>query len=300
MSAQEVKVWHHFGPELREARKNDDEVAFSRSIDEALGGSHIVRKRDMLIDGNEHGRSYNCMGQSTLGLNLIKGGKKWGVPEWVDDGIACLNVMLVDYEAGGLRLRDNDTETSYYCGKTSRSADHKGGTINKHLYATRTFLGAAEVMRDLGKNKLAAKFEDAGEEGFLKLVRGSHGPKLKDYFVRDEDGDFYLKSWTYYSLSNADKDRPYFLKYTEKNGRYHIFEMELIYAIGQWFEAGADTDGDFYFEPFFKPQVASLSALGAYLQVYDNKLSRGGLEEELANTIWPVRSHGEWRRRLVE
>ncbi len=234
----------------------------------------------MLVDANEHGRAYNCMGQSTMGLGLLRAGKKWGVDDWVDDGVAALNVMLTEYGAGGLLLRDAESDTAWYCGKTSRSAETKGATLNKHLYATRTFLEAAEVMRDLGRTELAARYEEAGEEGFLKLIKGAHAPKLKDYFVRDDGGDFYFKSWTYYSLGNADKDRPYFLKAAEKNAHYHLYEMQLIFRIYDMIKSGSDTDGSFNFRPFSKTQIDSLSAFGAYFEIYENKLEMGGLGKD--------------------
>ena len=275
-----VKQWHHYFEEFRESLRNNDKKAFTRLIDEALSGNHIIRERGMLIDGNEHGRSFSCMDQSTLGLNLLKAGRKWGVTEWVDDGIAAFKVLLTDYEAGGLRLHDAESDTSWYCGITSRNQEAKGGTLNKHLYSTRTFFEAADVMRDLGKMKIAARYEEAGEEGFLKLVEGSQGPTLEDYFVRKDDGKFHLKAWTYYACGDASKDSPYYLKNTEKNGKYHVYEMNLMYAIGHRLENGADTDGDFDFTPFTKKQVASLSALGAYLQVYDEKLKTGGLDQD--------------------
>ncbi len=276
----QVKQWHKYLGEFEESLENNDKKAFSRSLDEALSGNHIIHQRDMLIDGNEHGRSFSCMNQSTMGLNLLKAGRKWGVSEWVHNGVSALNVLLRDYEAGGLRLHDADSNTSWYSGITSRSQAAKGGTLNKHLYSTRTFFEAAEVMRALGKMQKAAEYEEAGEEGFLKLVEGSQGPKLKDYFVRKDDGDFHLKAWTYYSCGDASKNNPYYLKNPEKNGSYHIYEMELIYSIGQRLENGADSDDDFNFKPFTKKQVASLGAFGAYLQVFDNKLKTGGLDQD--------------------
>ena len=123
----------------------------------------------MLIEGNDHGRAYSSMAQSSMGLALIKAGRKWGVTEWVDDGIAALEVMLTKYGAGGLRLRDADSDTAWYCGQTARHQDDMGGTLNKPLYATRTFFSAAKEMEALGKAKKAAEYKEAGEEGFLKL-----------------------------------------------------------------------------------------------------------------------------------
>jgi RTX calcium-binding nonapeptide repeat (4 copies) len=273
-TSDEVKPWHHYAKEFKQALKTDDMDAFTRSLDEALGADHIIRDGDMLIDGNDHGRSYNCMGQSDMGLLLIRAGRQWGVTEWVDDGIAAMNVMLTDYDDGGLLLRDAETGTAWYCGQTARHHGDRGGTLNKHLYATRTFFRAAEEMEALGRPDQAEIYEAAGEEGYLKLVKGKQAPKLKDFFVEKEPGDVHLNSWAYYACGDADGDKSYFLKNNQKNASYHIYDMELIYKIGTLVDEGFD------FRPFFREQLGSMSAFGGMLEVYLNKLERGGLEED--------------------
>lgn len=275
----EAKPWHNYLHEFRGALKRDDQEAFERAVEDALAGDHIIREDGLLIDGNEYGRSYNCMGQSTMGLALIRSGRKWGIDEWLDDGIDAMNVLLTPYDEGGLRLRDGDSETAWYVGKTSRDHDTKGGTLNKHLYATRTLFEAAKEMEALGNMQLAAQYEEAGEEGFLKLVKGHQGPQLKDYFVKTNQGDAYFESWVYYSCGNADGDRPYFLKVPEKNGGYHIYDMNLIYRLGNL------VDEDFNFRPFYKEQLGSISAFGGMLQVYENKLDAGGLDVDTATSF---------------
>ena len=271
-NSNKFKVWHHYMPEFREALENNDKEAFTRSVNKALGADHIVRKGDMLIEGNDHGRAYNSMGQSDMGLALIKAGRKWGVTEWVNDGIAALEVMLTKYEAGGLRLRDADSDTAWYCGQTARHHTDKGGTLNKHLYATRTFFNAAKQMEALGMTGKAAEYKEAGEEGFLKLVKGKQAPQLKDFFVQKDNGDYYFKSWVYYACGDADKERTYFLDQKQKNANYHLFDMKLIHTIGQL------VDDDFKFKPFYKEQLEYVSAFGGMLQVYENKLDMGGLD----------------------
>jgi hypothetical protein len=271
---REIRPWHHFSKEFREALQSNDKEAFALLVDEALGGDNIIRTDDMLIDGNEHGRSYNCMGQSDMGLALIRAGRMWDVGAWVDDGIAALNVMLTKYGAGGLRLRDAASETAWYCGQTGRLDDDMGGTLNKHLYATRTFFLAAREMERLGDAAMATRYEQAGEEGYLKLVKGRQAAMLQDFFVQAEGEDYHLGSWVYYACNDASKGRGYFLDDSQKNASYHLFDMELISQIGNL------ADDDFDLTPFHKEQLGSISAFGGMLRVYRNKLDSGGLGQD--------------------
>ncbi|PWJ20996.1 calcium-binding protein [Jannaschia seohaensis] len=279
------RPWHNYIRAFNAALREDDIDAFRATLHLALAGDQVVEDVDagLLIDTNALGRSYNAMGQSTLGIHLIEAGLAWDVPKWVGGGRAALDVLLTPYAAGGLGLLEFETETAWFVGRTGRESASKGGTINKHLYATRTLLEAADLLAETAPGR-AALYQRAGEAGFRKLALGDAGPKLADFFVREEDGDAFLDSWVYYSLIDANPERPYFLRDQGLNGHYHTYDMTLIHQISRLLDEGFD------YEPFLEETVGGLTALSAMVQVWEAKLDTGG---PLVDTPTPLgRFHG--------
>ena len=118
----------------------------------------------------------------------------------------------------------------------------------------------------------AARYQKAGEEGFLKLVYGKNLPMLKDFFVTKDGGDIHFKSWVYYG-AGGNLDNEYFLRNHQKNANYHLYDMELIFSIGK------KMPDDFDWSQFEDKQLdGKHTALGGMLEVYDNKMAAGGLE----------------------
>ncbi|TFL18613.1 calcium-binding protein [Jannaschia formosa] len=269
-----AKPWHHFVNAFAEALAKDDREAFRAALQTALSGEDVTLDYEnrLLIDGNEAGRAYNAMGQSDMGLYLILAGAQWDVPKWIDGGMAAFRVMLTDHEAGGLGLLDLEAETAWFAGLTSRSADTIGGTLNKHLYAARQILLAADVLEEVGRPDAAALYQRAGEAGLRKMVLGEHGPRLADFFVHDQAGEPVLNAWAYYRVDDADPSRPAYVRRDVLNAEYHGFDMKLIHQVA------ALVGPEFDWAPFHATQVDGLTAFGAMLEVVLNKLDSGGME----------------------
>jgi hypothetical protein len=270
----ETGDWHKFQLPLRLALQANDRTAYEELLREAVYQDHVVFDwdRGLIYEANAEGRSFNAMSQSTLGRSLIDGGARFDEPIWVEAGKMVLDTMLVEWAEGGLGLLDRDAMTAWFTGMTTSSVSITGGTLNKHLYATRTFLQAAQTLEGIGRQEDAARYVTAGEAGLRKLVTGEHGPLLSDYFVRTPDGGHHLEAWVYYALLGTDPDEAYYLIRPQLNSHYHIFDMRLIE------QAGYRLAEDFDWSPFYEPTIEGLTPFGAMLRVYENKIALGGLD----------------------
>lgn len=269
-TTQGFKTWHDWRPEMEDAIARYDVAAFGSHVINAVSANPVVAHRDgMVIETNENGRSYSCMDQGDMGVVLIKGGIRFGRPDWMAPGIGCIETNRKSYAGGGLCLRP-EAGMAWYCGQTSRTQTDKGGTLNKHLHATRSFLDAADLLAPYGYNDYVSLWRACAREGFRKLVKGNDLIKLANFFVYKPGGDPFWKSWIYYG-GNPETKNVYFLDNRVKNATYHLFVMRLIYNIGT--RLGGSID----WSEFQKKQVGDFSALKGLVRCYQNKLEMGGL-----------------------
>lgn len=195
--------------------------AIRKAVNNALDTKYVKEKGDLLIEMNDHGIAYSAMDQADMGLALIETGQAIGDKAYIKLGRKALNVLLTDVKKGGLR---KDTgSNSWFHGQTSRSNKFPGGTLNKHLSATRDLIIAGNLLGNLGSD-----YRKAGIEGIRQISSGNY-PSLEDFLVKKK-GKPVDDSWWYYAVNPKSK-KMYFLSNGEKNAVYHVFCLNLIRQI---------------------------------------------------------------------
>lgn len=267
------RTWHDWYPYLigavntvvatpSAANKKD----LREMISAALRPKNVVRDKGWLIDTNEHGRSYSCMNQSEMGLALLRAGAALGQDSYIEQGMAALQVLLADYDDGGLRTKR--AGGSWFHGKTSRSSKTPGGTLNKHLSAARWLQDAAELVVAYSPSKAKA-YRVAGEEG-LRQMASAKFPSLSDFLVH-VNGQIRSDSWAYYSVQWGSHEGR-FLAHPTKNASYHLFCMRLIEEIFNGTGAVAINRAE------FRSNAKGRSPMRRLLDTYDAKIAAGGLD----------------------
>lgn len=267
------RTWHDWFPILNaaitkatNAPSQANRAALKDAISAALRPKNVVREKSWLIDTNEHGRAYSCMNQSEMGIALLRTGVLLGQDNYIEQGMACLQVLLADYDDGGLRTRS--AGGSWFHGKTSRSSKTPGGTLNKHLSAARWLQDAAELVVAYSPSKAKA-YRIAGEEG-LRQMASAKFPSLSDFLVR-VNGQIRSDSWAYYSVQWGSHDGR-FLAHPTKNASYHLFCMRLIEEIFNGTGAVAINRAE------FRSNAKGRSPMRRLLDTYDAKIAAGGLD----------------------
>ncbi len=234
-------------------------------ISAALRPKNVVREKNRLVDVNEHGRAYSCMNQSEMGIALLRAGVALGQDSYIEQGMAALQVLLADYDDGGLRTRTKDG--SWFHGMTSRSNKQPGGTLNKHLSAARWLQDAAEIVVQFSPSRAKA-YRIAGEEGLRQLAAPKF-PSLANFIVK-VNGQPRADSWAFYSVAWGSQEGR-FLDHPTKNASYHLFCMRLIEELFNG--VGVPLD-----RAEFRSNAKGRSPMRRLLDAYDAKLAAGGLD----------------------
>lgn len=267
------RTWHDWYPLLIDAvnavtaapsAANKKELR--ERISTALRPKNVVRDKSWLIDTNEHGRSYSCMNQSEMGVALLRAGVVLGQDNYIEQGMAALQVLLADYDDGGLRTRSGGG--SWFHGMTSRSNKQPGGTLNKHLSAARWLQDAAQLVGPYSQSKQRA-YRMAGEEG-LRQLAAKKFPSL-DHFIVKVNGQPRADSWAYYAVTWGSREGR-FLDHPTKNASYHLFCMRLIEELFNGVGVPIDRT------EFRSNAKTGRSSLRRMLDSYEAKLAAGGLD----------------------
>lgn len=265
------RTWHDWRPLVQDAIRDYQAAPSSANraelrsrISAALRPKNVTREKNRLIDTNKHGRSYSCMNQADMGVVLLRAGVALGADGYIEKGMACLQVLLDEYEDGGLRTRRNGG--SWFHGMTSRDNKQPGGTLNKHLSAARTLQDAADIVERMSPAKARA-YRRAAVEGAQQLVSNKF-PSLNDFLVR-VSGRYRTDSWAYYSVTWGSHEGR-FLDHPTKNASYHLYDMRLTEEI--FTSAGTRID-----RADFRSNAKGRSPIRRMLDIYEAKLADGGL-----------------------
>lgn len=268
--------WHDTAPVIetkleiwQQDKTSANLAALEKEISKSLDVSTVKKKKNMLITTNEKGEAFSAMSQADMGLTLIKVGRSTGISKYLNQGIACLNTIITPVSQGGLRRRKNGT--SFFHASTDRTRESPGGTLNKHLTATRDLITAGNILDNLGMYSKAKDFRTAGIEGITQLV-GSDYPTLEDYLVIYK-GQPYPKSWIYYAIS-IEKKKPYHLEHGFKNAGYHTLVLLMIKAIHE------KLGSDFPLSKFQNQKVSGKSVVRFMYDTYITKEQSGISKDE--------------------
>lgn len=266
-------TWHDWRQEIEEALSTCREVpskvnrAELRSrIASALREKPVRREKGRLFYANEDGRAFSGMEQGDMGLMLLRAGQLLQDDDYIEKGMACMAVLLDDWNDGGLRRQRNGG--SWFHGQTNPRTKNPGATLNKHLSAARELLYGAAIL-DAYSPRKADAYRKAGAEGAKQLV-GSTFPNLDDFLLK-VDGRVPANAWAYYSLDWAERQGRY-LDHPTKNAGYHIFVMRLLETI-------FSLSGPLLDRAEFRSNAKGRSPLRRLYDAYERKIADGGLEE---------------------
>lgn len=280
--------WHDHKPLIltalevwQEEKSSANLLALTNRVEDAIKTQHVKQKGDLLIEMNEDGIAYSAMDQADMGIALIESGLATGNKNWISLGKKSLNVLLTDVKRGG--LRKDSGGTSWFHGQTSRDSKSPGGTLNKHMAATRDLIEASQLLGSSGKD-----YYNAGIEG-AKQLASDRFPNLKDYFVIQK-GKIVRESWLYYSINTTNR-RQYFLKNNEKNPVYHVYELGLLKKIHTLLGS------DFPLSNFNNQRMDGTSLVRHAFLTYKTKLQQG-LNEDKKVSVGNFAGLPTWRKPL--
>lgn len=265
-------TWHDWRPRIEEALSayrlvpnSSNRAEVRERIRSALREKNVVREKDRLIYVNDEGRAFSGMEQGDMGLMLFRAGRMLQDDDYIEKGMACMGVLLDDWSKGGLRRRRKGA--SWFHGQTNPRTKNPGGTLNKHLSATRELLYSADIVEPYSPRKARA-YRKAGVEGAKQMVAGTF-PSLDDFLVK-VNGVIRPNAWAYYSVDWAEREGRY-LDHPTKNAGYHIFVMRLLETI-------FTTAGPLLDRADFRSTAKRRSPLRRLLDAYERKLADGGLQ----------------------
>lgn len=281
--------WHDHKPLIltalevwQQEKSSANLLALKKKVDDALDTKYVKEKGDLLIEMNNYGDAYSSMDQADMGLALLEAGIAIGNKNWISLGKKALNVLLTDIKKGG--LRKDCGGSSWFHGETSRSSKTPGGTLNKHLSATRDLIEAGDMLGNNGRD-----FRKAGIEGIKQLASDQY-VNFKDFFVIDK-GRVVRESWIYYSIDPKTK-KQYFLDNEEKNPVYHVFVLGLIREIHN------RLDDDFPLSALNKQRMDGLSLVRHAFLSYTTKIAGGNTGKKVPKGNYAALPN--WRKPLTE
>ena len=183
---------------------------------------YIFSKFNRVGSVNDRDRTYSAMEAADLFFIMWEAYKVTGEKEYLKLARYAGDVLLDDYDKGGLRLGKG-----WFAAQTSRSQKDIGLTLNKHLVAIRNLWVVGSVMNDSAYTDQALKSVAFTVEG-PGWDKKDEAPNIYNYVPRNASGVI-PNSWLYYGMG---KGEGYFLSNNPwKNSAYHLFDMELIHRI---------------------------------------------------------------------
>lgn len=264
--------WHDHQPGIKgaferwQASKTSANLkALSKLFDKALDTKYVKQQGSLLVEMNDHGRSYSCMDQADMGTLLITAGIATGNKQWINKGVSCLEVLVTPYNKGGLRTRMHGT--SWIHGKTTRISNNPGGTLNKHLTAARDLCLMSTALNTIGRRSKAKDFKALSIEAVKQLANPKAYPNLLNFVVKKK-GVPVTDSWMYYAI-RYNQRQPYHLKYEPKNGVYHVFVLRLIRTLHGLLGS------DFPLAELKALKVGDTNIVRWFLEIYKSKAATG-------------------------